>query len=369
MRQELIVTLLSYFMLFVIGAIAMYSLDIAKEMVLGVQSNFFQKHIFTLIIGFLIFLIVLNIPYQVFYRYYKFLYLLGIGLLLSVFAFPKINGVHRWIRLGSFTLQPSEFAKIILLLFLSVYAEQNREHMENFWKGFLFPMLFSGGYAALIVLQPNLSTAVLVIIVSMLTLYYGGTRFVYVFSTAVVGIVMLTVASAFGYLHSYQIGRLSHFFSGSLAPQVDIALKAVKNSGITGAGLLGGFMKVYVPEAESDFVLAVIGEDFGFFGILIILVIYLFLAYALMKISSFIERLSLRVFTWSYVTLILLHLTINLGVFAGMLPVTGVPLPFISTGGSSMIALLAGFAIIISGVFYKEERVSYRVTEGDDVGE
>lgn len=224
------------------------------------------------------------------------------------------------------------------------------------------------GYAALVILQPNLSTAALVLIVSMLTLYYGGARFLYLLPTAVAGIVVFMIASAFGYLHSYQIGRLSHFFSGNLAPQVDIALKALKNSGITGAGLLGGFMKVYVPEAESDFVLAVIGEDFGFFGILIILIIYLFLAYALMKVSSFIERLSLRVFTWSYVTLILLHLTINLGVFAGMLPVTGVPLPFISTGGSSMIALLAGFGVIISGVFYKEERKSYKATEGDDIG-
>ncbi len=368
MRQELIVTFVSYFMLFIIGAIAMYSLDIAKEMVLGVQSNFFQKHIFTLIIGFLVFLITLNIPYQVFYKYYKFLYLLGTGLLLSVFAFPKINGVHRWIRLGSFTLQPSEFAKIILLLFLSIYVEQNREYMESFWRGFLLPMLFAGGYAALVMLQPNLSTAALVLIVSMLTLYYGGARFLYLLSTAVAGIVVFMTASALGYLHSYQIGRLSHFFSGNLAPQVDIALKAVKNSGITGAGLLGGFMKVYVPEAENDFVLAVIGEDFGFFGILIILIIYLFLAYALMRVSSFIERLSLRVFTWSYVTLILLHLTINLGVFAGMLPVTGVPLPFISTGGSSMIALLAGLGVIISGVFYKEERKPYKATEGDDIG-
>ncbi|ODN31402.1 FtsW/RodA/SpoVE family cell cycle protein [Fervidobacterium thailandense] len=368
MRQELIVTLVCYFILFIIGAIAMYSLDIAKEMVLGVQSNFFQKHIFTTIIGFLTFLIAVNIPYQVFYRYYKLFYLLGIGLLGMVFAFPKINGVHRWIRIGSFTIQPSEFAKILLVLFLSMYVEQNKDRMESFWNGFLLPMLFSGVYAALIMLQPNLSTAILVLFVSMLALYYGGTKLLYVLSTLVAGVVALMIASAFGYLHSYQIMRLSHFFSGNLAPQVDIALKAVKNSGLTGAGLLGGYMKVYVPEAESDFVLAVIGEDFGFFGILIILITYLFLAYALMRISSFIERLSLRVFTWSYVTLILLHLTINLGVFAGMLPVTGVPLPFISTGGSSMIALLAGFGVIISGVFYKEGRPSYGPAEGDDLG-
>ncbi|HPV62693.1 MAG TPA: FtsW/RodA/SpoVE family cell cycle protein, partial [Fervidobacterium sp.] len=168
------------------------------------------------------------------------------------------------------------------------------------------------------------------------------------------GVVGLVLASTFGLLHTYQLGRLRYFFGGGIAPQVDIALKTMKNSGITGSGVGSGWLKVYVPEAESDFVLAVIGEDWGFFGIIFVLLAYLFLTYSLMRVARYIEDTALKVFTWSYASVILLHMTINLGVFAGFLPVTGVPLPFVSTGGSSMMGLLTGFGIILSGLLNKK---------------
>jgi len=97
-----------------------------------------------------------------------------------------------------------------------------------------------------------------------------------------------------------------------------------------------------------------LSEKIGIFGIIFVLLAYLFLTYSLMRVARYIEDTALKVFTWSYASVILLHMTINLGVFAGFLPVTGVPLPFVSTGGSSMMGLLTGFGIILSGLLNKK---------------
>lgn len=350
MRTELKVTIVTYLILFVVGAIAMYSLDIAKEQVFNTSSNFFVKHLVTMGVSLFLMLLVKNIPFSFYERNDKWLYLAGIILLVAVFAFPPINGAHRWIHIGGFTVQPSEFAKIILILYLSIYVKKHKGKMSEFWTGMVVPMLYAIIYVGLIVLEPNLSTAMFTFLIAVVTLYYGGTKLRYFVIAVVLVIALVIIGSITGLLHSYQLGRLRYFFSGEIAPQVDIALKTLKNSGPTGVGIGNSWLKVYVPEAESDFVLAVIGEDFGFFGILLVCITYLFLSYSLMRLGSYIEDIAVRVFTWSYATVILFHVTINLGVFAGFFPVTGIPLPFISTGGSSMMALLIGFGIILSGL-------------------
>lgn len=355
MRQEIVIVIIAYLILFVLGAISMYSLDIARESVLGVESNFFLKHVINLGIGLIGFFIAMNIPFQFYEKYSKFFYVLGLILLAAVFVFPSVNGAHRWISIGGFTFQSSEFAKIVLILFLSVYVKKNYAYMDTFLKGFAIPLGFSIIYVALIFIEPNLSTAFLTLIISLITIYYGGAKLRYFIMSIAIVVISILIASAFGFLHSYQLGRLRYFFSGSIAPQVDIALKTLKNSGATGLGIANGWLKVYVPEAESDFILAVIGEDWGFFGILVVSIVYLFLTYALMKVASHIEDIALRVFTWAYATVILFHVTINLGVFSGFLPVTGIPLPFLSTGGSSIMALLIGFGVIMSGFSNKKE--------------
>jgi len=290
----------------------------------------------------------------------NWLYAIGIVLLGVVFLFPPINGAHRWIHIGGFTLQPSEFAKIILILYLSIYAKKHKAKMSEVWTGMLLPLLYALVYVGLIVLEPNLSTAMFTFLIAAVTLYYGGTKLRYFLVAVVVIVIAVVIASTTGLLHSYQLGRLRYFFSGELAPQVEIALKTLKNSGPTGVGIGNSWLKVYVPEAESDFVLAVIGEDLAFWYNPCLCDVHV-LSYSLMRLGSYIEDTALRVFTWSYATVILFHVTINLGVFAGLFPVTGIPLPFISTGGSSMMALLIGFGIILSGLLKKKKTKNGRI--------
>ena len=356
LRGEIKVVIVAYLVLFVMGALAMYSLDLAKEQVFNSSSNFFTKHVIMLGISLFMMLVAKNIPFSFYEKHDRLIFVFGIVLLLAVFIFPSINGAHRWIRIGSFTFQSSEFAKILLILYLSIYAKKNKSRMNEFIQGVFKPIMISLIYVVLIILEPNLSTAIFTFLIAAVTIYYGRAKLRYFGLLALLAFGFVMIASLTGTLHAYQLGRLRYFFNGEIAPQVDIALRTLKNSGATGSGIGNGWLKVYVPEAESDFVLAVIGEDFGFFGILIICVSYLFLSYSLMRIGSYIEDFALRVFTWSYATVILFHVTINLGVFSGVLPVTGIPLPFISTGGSSMIALLTGFGIILSGLFNTEEQ-------------
>lgn len=365
MRRELKVVIVAYLVLFVIGALAMYSLDIAREQVFNDSSNFFTKHVVMLGLSLFMMLLAKNIPFSLYEKHDKLLFGVGVVLLLLVFAFPPINGAHRWIRIGSFTFQSSEFAKLILILYLSIYAKKNKGRMNEFVRGVFIPISIAGIYVALIFFEPNLSTALFTFLIAAVTIYYGGAKLRYFIILALIGIGLVIVGSLTGVLHAYQLGRLRYFFGGEIAPQVNIALRTLRSSGATGMGIGNGWLKVYVPEAESDFVLAVIGEDFGFFGILIVCVSYLFLSYSLMRIGSYIEDFALKVFTWSYATVILFHVTINLGVFSGFFPVTGIPLPFISTGGSSMMALLTGFGIILSGLFNTEEQEKRFSNEGE----
>jgi len=191
-RAELKVTLVTYLVLFVIGALAMYSLDLAKEQVFNTSSKFFVKHVVTMAVSLFLMLIVKNIPFSFYERYDKWLYAIGIVLLGLVFVFPSINGAHRWIHIGGFTLQPSEFAKIILILYLSIYAKKHKAKMSEFVAGMLLPLLYVLVYVVLIILEPNLSTAIFTFLIGSVTLYYGGTKLRY-FVIAVVVIVIAVI--------------------------------------------------------------------------------------------------------------------------------------------------------------------------------
>ncbi len=355
LKNYVTVIAVTYLVLFLIGIFAMWSIDLAKEQVFQEDSNFVQKYVITLLVGLVVFAITTKVPFKFYKDYLWFLYWFGIALLISVYAFPPINGSHRWIRLGGFTLQPTELAKIIVILFLSMYIEKNEKEIESFVKGLLLPGIFSLPYIVLILFQPDLSSSMLLGFLVLLTLYYGGIKKRYFFGIIALGIIAVVIASSLGILHDYQLGRLKYFFEGKLAPQVEMAVKPLRNAGITGSGPSGNMLKVYVPEVESDFVLSALGEDLGVFGIYIAVFMYILQSFSLIRIASFIKQTSLKIFISSYASMILLHVTINLGVFSGVFPVTGIPLPFISSGGSVILAILIGFGILLSGLLENEE--------------
>ncbi|SHH50859.1 FtsW/RodA/SpoVE family cell cycle protein [Thermosipho atlanticus] len=353
MRTSVAILFITVLVLFTIGSIAIYSLDFAKEYYYSKNSNLFEKYVINIILGVIAFLTFMFFMPQELEKYYSAFYILAISVLIIPFFFPSINGSHRWIMIGNFSFQPSEISKIFLILFFSIYVKNNKEKMKTFLVGVVEPFLFLSLPLLLIALEPDLSTSILIFLTIFTLLYFGGARLVHLFSVVILIVLIGFLAIQFGFVHSYQLHRLSSYFSNQLPWQLEIAMKAISNGGIIGTGPALGKFFLTVPAAESDFIIAVIGENLGFIGILVLLTCYFLIAISLIRVSEEINNEVIRYFTWGYTSLMFFHVIFNTGVVSGMFPITGIPLPFVSYGGSSLLSFSIGLGIIIS-VFFNE---------------
>lgn len=284
-------------------------------------------------------------------------YILTLALLGSTFFFR--GSAHRWIRIMGFSLQPSELSKILVILIVAKYVS-NCEKMNSFWYGLLKPLLIVSPIAIMIALEPDLSTSLLVFTLVVLMLYTAGARFSHV--AALVGSILVVGYLAYKYqflLKGYQMQRLLSFFKGKMSEQVLLAIEGAKSGGLFGKGINLGEIKMIVPVVESDFVMAVIGEELGYIGIVVILFSYLGLVYSLIKSAvKIVEDNFGKVFVIGYAYLIMLQVMVNVGVSTGILPITGITLPFVSKGGSSLLAFMTGLGVVTNIVFNKESEES-----------
>ncbi len=284
-------------------------------------------------------------------------YTLILALLGSTFFFS--GSAHRWIRILGFSLQPSELAKIVVILIVAKYTS-SCEKMTSFWYGLLKPLLIVSPIIALIALEPDLSTSLLVFTLVVLMLYSAGARFSHV--ALLVG--SLLVLGYLSYKHhfllrGYQMQRLLSFFKGKMSEQVLLAIEGAKSGGLFGKGINLGEIKMVVPVVESDFVMAVIGEELGYIGIVVVLFSYLGLVYSLIKSAvKVVEDSFGKMFIIGYAYLIMLQVMVNIGVSTGILPITGITLPFVSKGGSSLLAFMTGLGVVTNITFYKEDEES-----------
>ncbi len=334
-----------------IGLILIASFDIASQMnVFGnVSRNLLYSHVIKLIIGVFLMALTMVIDYKFHIKLSQFYYFLTVGLLLMPFFLPEVNGSNRWIQFAGFTFQPSEFAKITLIISVSVYISHNKDHMKEFYRGFLKPVLLSLPLLALVLAEPDLSTSLVMLFLVLLMLYSHGTRGVYIFMTVCMLLIVFYLALKTGFfLKDYQLWRLRTFLEGNYSEQVSKAIQALREGGLAGKGIGLGEVKLSVPAIVSDFILAAAGEEFGMIGIIAITALFFVLVSILLKLA---ERLQ-DAFATSYISgfsfLIILQVLVNLGVVTGSLPVTGVTLPFLSYGGSSIITMLGGLGVIIN---------------------
>ncbi|MBO8160984.1 MAG: FtsW/RodA/SpoVE family cell cycle protein [Thermosipho sp. (in: Bacteria)] len=355
MRTSVAILFITILVLFTIGSIAIYSLDFAKEYYYSKNSNLFERYVINIILGTLAFLTSAFFMPHDFEKYANYFYIISILVLILPFLFSPVNGAHRWIKIGGVSFQPSEISKIFLILFFSIYIKNNREKMTTFLVGVLKPLLFLIPPLFLVIIEPDLSTSVLLFLTIVTLLYFGGAKLFHLLSV-IFGLGLLGFLSIqLGLIHSYQLGRLNTFLSNQTPWQLEIALKAISNGGIIGTGPALGKFFLTVPAAESDFIVAVIGENLGYIGILVLVVSYLLIAISLIRVSEEIKTEAIKYFTWGYTALMLFHVVFNTGVVSGMFPITGIPLPFVSYGGSSLLSFSMGLGIIISGVFNELE--------------
>ncbi len=300
------------------------------------------------------------IPYDVYKEHSKKAVVAVVVLLiLTLFIAPNIKGAGRWINLYLFSFQPAEIAKFVLIMHLAFLIESKGDDIRNYKKGFMFTLFWIFAIAALILIQPNVSTSVIIILVSFTLLFIGGAKVTHIVSTLlVVGFVAGVVA--WNMPHSHK--RIEAFInSHETGQQINTQVLQAK-IGLGSGGIIGrGFghsrqSDLFLPESYSDFIFSILGEEAGFVGTTSVILFYLVIFVFGVLIAKKAKDKFGQLLGFGISFIIILSAFINAAVVTGLFPTTGIPLPFISYGGTSIIftCAAAGIIINIGIVTYKE---------------
>ena len=287
-------------------------------------------------------------------RLAPWLLLLALALLAGVLV-PHLGlaqgGARRWYQFGSFTFQPSEFAKIALVIFIANLLADREDGARSFGKAF-FPVALWVGLAFVLVLrEPDFGTAMLLLITAFVMLFVGGARLIHLFTGALIAIPTLL---AVVYSTPYRRARFLAFLNPWRDPQgtgyhILQSLYALGSGGIFGLGLGESRQKFgYLPEQYTDFIYAIIGEELGFVGAALVLMLFLLLAYRGIVIALRAEDRFGFFLAIGITTTLVAQAMVNIGVVTSSWPVTGIPLPFVSYGGSSLVMSLFGVGLLAS---------------------
>jgi cell division protein FtsW len=272
-------------------------------------------------------------------------------MLIGVFAMSGMNGAHRWIRIAGTTLQPSELAKPVLVLFLA-YFLQTRIHQMDDWKGtILRAVAVPLAFTALILKEPDLGTGMVCMAVTALMLYLAGARTRYF----AVGAALASPVLYFMLFHvAFRRARMLAFVNPEADPRgsgfhILQSLIAVGTGGIRGLGLMEGRQKLfYLPEVQTDFIFANICEELGLIGALLVLALFVALGYRGLRAAFLSTDPFARFLAFGLTTAILIQAFFNMSVVLALLPTKGIPLPFISSGGTSIFITLAGMGVLLN---------------------
>lgn len=315
----------------------------------------YVKHQFLFyIIGILIMLFLSKIDYQKYYKYAnKILFVCFV--LLALVLIPGVgkvrNGARSWFGIGSFGIQPSEFAKIGLIIFVSKYLANNDKSVKDVVKG-LFPILgIIFLFFGLIMLEPDFGQGMVIVLTLIMIIFISGANVSFFVKCGILGlfgIVGLIIVAP------YRLARIISFVNPWVDPlgsgfQIIQSLYAIGPGGLLGLGFGSSIQKhFYLPEPQTDFIFSIISEEFGFLGVLFVTGIFFLLFYFAMKISLRAKNLFAKYLVFGLAFGILIQALLNLCVVVGLIPVTGVTLPFFSYGGSSLLVSFASIGIILN---------------------
>lgn len=316
---------------------------------------FVYRHLFAVVLGLAVAAVVMRIPIDRWERWAPLLYILGLVLLVLVLI-PgigrSVNGAQRWISFGGFNLQSSEFMKLFVMLYLAGYL--NRKHLEvttGVW-GFVKPLLPVLIAAALIMLEPDMGTTVVLLVIAFGMLFLGGVpirQYLVLFAVAIVSLGVLVI------VEPYRMKRVTSFMDPFADPlnsgyQLSNALIAFGRGEWSGVGLGEGVQKLfYLPEAHNDFLIAVIGEEFGLLGTVSIILLFAFISWRAFRIGAMAEKQGKRFalyIAYGSGLWIGFQAFINIGVNLGLLPTKGLTLPLMSYGGNSIIVACLVIAML-----------------------
>jgi cell division protein FtsW len=292
------------------------------------------------------------IPYET-YKSLSKLAIISITVVLvyTLLFAPQVKGAGRWLNLGFVTVQPADIAKLILIIHLANLISQKQEDIKDFKHGFIYLMFWVLLIAGLIFLQPNVSNAVLVVIISITMLYVGGAKFTHIAASSV---SLVAVGGSLAMIFAHSRARILGFINslsngGDINMQVKQAIYGLGSGGLLGVGIGNSKQNnLFLPEAYGDFIFAILGEETGFVGVITILLFYIALFVAGILVAKKAKDKFGQMLAFGISFSILISAFINAAVATGLFPTTGLPLPFISYGGTSIIFLSASVGILLN---------------------
>jgi rod shape determining protein RodA len=332
----------------IISALAMYSTD-------GGEILFHSKsHISKFLIFFtmMIFLSFLNIK---FWHYFAYLFYFVILLFLvwaSLYGI-KASGSQRWINLYFINLQPSELMKIAIIVCLAKYYHRVQLNQVNTFQTIFVALMILFMPIMLVITQPDLGTSILIALSGLVVIWLAGMNIKYFIYSFI--ILLISLPFAISFLQPYQKLRILTFLNPDRDPlgagyQIIQSKIAVGSGGLSGKGFLKGTQSYleFLPEKHTDFIFTLFAEEHGFLGSLVLLIIYIIIIYRILRIGIISRSYFAKLFCFGYGSAIFFYVTVNMCMVLGLLPIVGSPLPIMSYGGSSMLATMIGFAIVMS---------------------
>lgn len=336
------------------GVVMVYSASMVTAVVVDGQDSTYYlfKQLTWFIISLGIFMVISLVPYKFYQRVMKPIVLLSILLLVLVLLFGEsANNATRSLKIASFNFQPAEFVKVAIILYLaSVYANK-QSYINDFGRGVLPPLILTGIILALIIMQPDIGTSAIIFILAAMIIASSGIRFKHLFTLALIGTVILLIAIP-QMVTDTRISRFTGAYQPFTAPDdsgyhLIQSYIAIGVGGLSGEGLGQSVQKLgYLWGAHTDFIMSIIAEELGFIGVFIVIGLLATIVLRGLYISrqctdSFGSLLAIGISS-----MVGIQAFVNLGAISGILPITGVPLPFISYGGSSLIVMFIAMGIL-----------------------
>ena len=352
------VLVFSIFILGIVSIFAMYSTDG------GSLKYHTESHIIRFLFFFVMFFILSFVQIRFWHTTSYLIYIIFFALLVGVKYFGLTSsGSQRWLNFYFMNLQPSELMKIGLLLFLAKYY--HRVSLENINKiKFLFlPIVALIAPVLLVIMQPDLGTALLIGAGGITVAWLAGVKVKFFAYASLIFVSLLPIAISF--LKPYQKARILTFLNPENDPlgagyQIIQSKIAIGSGGIFGKGFLNGSQSYldYLPEKHTDFIFTLFSEEFGFVGSLFILILYGVIISRIVKIGHITRSNFGKLYCYSFATAFFIYVVVNMGMVLGLLPIVGSPLPIMSYGGSSMMAIMFGLGIVMSCKVYKDAPVN-----------
>ena len=344
----------------IIGSMSVFSIYSTES---GNFSFYTKNHLTRFLVFFSMFLVLSFVRVSVWYRQAYTFYILGILLLLLVIFFGiSASGSKRWINFFIMNLQPSELMKIAIIVSFARYYHRIQSSDIQSYKYLLQPIILLLIPCYLVITQPDLGTAILIAGSGLAIIWLAGLNLKYFIYSGL--ILLVSLPFVISILKPYQKSRILTFFNPDRDPlgagyQIIQSKIAIGSGGLLGKGFLQGTQSYleFLPEKHTDFIFTLFSEEFGFFGSMVLILLYALLIYRIIRIGFSSRSFFAKLYCFGFASALFLYIFVNIAMVVGLLPIVGAPLPIMSYGGSSMLSIMLGLGIVMSCKIYSRDPI------------